>query len=197
MPRGLVKEMAAGSSMEAVIGSIGSVSTYDLAQIVDAIGKCGARGWRPERHRGGARNVNGGEAAAAEQEGVKSVVLVRVPADDLACVIDTLWNGDAVDRGGQRIVEGGVSAAAAWIVEKAGMPPRMSWYLPTTWPASLMAAAWVLPAMATGSSRMTEKPPLDTKPWSPLSSVKDPTICPLALMPKASVLLPEGLARMV
>jgi hypothetical protein len=94
-----------------VAGSVGSVSAYDLAQIVDAIGECGAGD--------GARNVNGGEGTAAEQEGVKSVVLVRVPADDLACVIDALWNGDAVDRGGQRIVEGGVGAAAAWIVEKA------------------------------------------------------------------------------
>ena len=35
------------------------------------------------------------------------------------------------------------------------------------------------------------------EPWSPLSSVKEPTICPRLLMPKASVLLAEGLERIV
>src|SRR5262249_43974205 len=53
------------------------------------------------------------------EEGVENVVLVRVPPDDLACVVDALCNGDAVYRGGQRIIEGGVGAAATRVVEKA------------------------------------------------------------------------------
>src|SRR5262249_13418547 len=63
--------------------------------------------------------VDGGVGAAAQQEGVKNVVLVRVPADDLAGVVHADWLGDAVYRGGQRIVEGGEAAAANWVVEEA------------------------------------------------------------------------------
>ncbi len=92
-------------------GSVGTVSTYDLAQIVDVICKCGARD--------GARNVDGGVGAAAQQEGVENVGAVRVPADDLACVVHAGRLGDAVYGGGQRIVEGGEAAAASWVVEEA------------------------------------------------------------------------------
>src|SRR5262249_45842554 len=110
--RGIVDVgVQAAAIEEAVGGSVGSVSPYDLAQIVDAIGKCGARD--------GPRNIDGGEGAAAVEEGVKNVVLVRVPADDLACVVDALCDGDTVYRGGQRIIEGGVGAAATRVVEKA------------------------------------------------------------------------------
>jgi hypothetical protein len=94
-----------------VAGSVGTVSTYDLAQIVDAICKCGARD--------GSRNVDGGVGAAAQQEGVKNVGAVRVPPDDLARIVHAGRLGDAVHRGGQRIVEGGEAAAATWVVEEA------------------------------------------------------------------------------
>jgi hypothetical protein len=96
---------------KAVAASVGTVSTYDLAQIVDAICNCGARG--------GPRNVEGGVGAAAQQEAVMNVVLVREPPDDLAGVVHAGRLGDAVYRRGQRIVEGGEAAAATWVVEEA------------------------------------------------------------------------------
>src|SRR5262249_15780880 len=110
--RGIVDVgVQAAAIKEAVLGSVGAVSPYDLAQIVDAIGKRGARD--------GSRNINGGEGAAAVEEGVEKVVLGRVPGDDGAWVVEALGNGDAVYRGGQRIIEGGVGAAATRVVEKA------------------------------------------------------------------------------
>src|SRR5262249_17521437 len=64
--RGIVDVgVQAAAIKEAVARSAGAVNTYDLAQIVDAIGKRGTRD--------GPWNFDGGEGAAAVEKGVKNV----------------------------------------------------------------------------------------------------------------------------
>ena len=48
-----------------------------------------------------------------------------------------------------------------------------------------------------GHIDVTKLPPVSRKPWKPVPSANNPTICPFALMPKASVKYEPGTSRVV